>query len=138
MTEDFGVLFAFLKHFLEGLFRKEADIFREHREQAAHQKHCDVLGAIVLLFERERDLREALCNIARYLRGSLRRVQRYWIEPDFAQAFAGFLIAQVFKINAEGLAVWELSVVLSLSREVGIDLDAMSDVADEDERRPAV
>ncbi len=68
----------------------------------------------------------------------LRRIERSRIEPDFAKAFANLLVAEVFKIDAEGLSVRELSVVLSLPGKIRIDLDAMADVADEDERRPAM
>ena len=48
------------------------------------------------------------------------------------------VVAQVFKVDAKGLAVRELGVVLSLSGKIGVDLDAMADIADEDEGRPAM
>ncbi len=75
VREGFRVLLAFLQHFLEGFFRQKADIFREHREQTAHQEHRHVLRRIVLLLQRERHLRETLGNIARHLRRGLCRIK---------------------------------------------------------------
>ncbi len=60
------------------------------------------------------------------------------VVPDRAQALADVLVAQIVEIDAEAVAVRELRVVLALAGEVGIDLDAVADVADEHERRPAV
>jgi hypothetical protein len=87
------VLFTFLQDFLEGFFRQQADIFRKHREEAAHQEHRHVLCGIVLLFQRERDLGKALRNVARNLCRSLRRIERCRIEPDFSKAFADVFVA---------------------------------------------
>ena len=41
----------------------------------------------------------------------------------------GLFVAQVFEVDAKGLPVGELGVVLALEGEVGIELDAVTDVA---------
>lgn len=60
------------------------------------------------------------------------------IEPYRLEAVAHLWFAQVFEINTKALAVGKLGVVLPLPGEIGIDLDAVADVADEDERRPTM
>jgi len=67
-----------------------------------------------------------------------RRVQMQRIIPNQRQPLADVGTPQVFQINAKRLPVGELRVVLPLAGEVGIDLDHMPDVADQDERRPAM
>ena len=126
MTENVRIFLTFLQDFLEGFFREQSDVFREHRKQAAHQEHRDVLRRIVLLLKRERDLREALGDIPRDLRRFLGGIEGCRIEPDFAEAFADFLVAQVFEVDAEGLSIRELCIVLSLSGKISIDLDTMA------------
>jgi hypothetical protein len=66
------------------------------------------------------------------------RVKRLRIEPDRLEAVANLRFAQIFKIDTEALPVGKLRVVFSLASEVGIDLDAVADIADEDEGRPAM
>jgi hypothetical protein len=138
VSEGFRVLLALLQHLLEGFLRQQADVLGEHREQAAHQEHRHVLRRIVLLLQCERDLREAFGDVARDPGRGLRRIERFRGEPDLAQPIANVADAEVFEINAKGLAVRELGVVLALSGKIRIDLDAVADVADQDEGRPAV
>jgi len=136
--KGFRVLLAFLQDLLEGFLRQQPDVLGEHREQAAHQKHRHVLCGIVLLLQRQRDLREAFGYIARHLGGCLRRIERFRMEPDFPESLANVVDAKVFEVNSKRLAVRELGVVLALPGRIRVDLDAMPDIADEDERRPAV
>ena len=70
--------------------------------------------------------------------GLARRIERLRLVPDGLKAIADLRLAQVLEIDAEALAVRKLGVVFSLPGEVGIDLDAMTDIADKDKRRPAV
>ncbi len=63
-------------------------------------------------------------------------VQAKRIGPDSDQAVPDFWPAQVFEVDTEGLAVGKLGVVLPLPGKVGIDLQHMADVADQDERWP--
>jgi hypothetical protein len=60
------------------------------------------------------------------------------IGPDTSQPLPDLRAAQVLQIDAERLAIGELGVVLPLAGEVGIGLDDVADVADQDERRPAM
>jgi hypothetical protein len=63
-------------------------------------------------------------------------VQR--IGPDQPQALPHLRPAQIVEVDAEGPAVGELDVVAALAGEVGIGLDHVADIADQDERRPPV
>jgi hypothetical protein len=46
-------------------------------------------------------------------------------------------LPELFEINAKTVPVGKLGVVLSLAGEVGINLEAMADIADNQEWRPA-
>ena len=48
---------------LEPLLRQQADIFRKHGEEAAHEEFRDLLG-VVLAFQAAGDAGEALCDVA--------------------------------------------------------------------------
>src|SRR3546814_11706586 len=58
--------------------------------------------------------------------------------PDRRQAVAHVLVPQVVEHDPIARTVGKLSVRLSRAGEVGIDLDAVADVRDEQERRPAM
>ena len=77
-------------------------------------------------------------DFASNLGGSSGRIERLRFEPDRSQTLTCLGLAQVFQINAKALSVWELRVVLSLSGEISINLDAVADIANENEGRPAV
>ncbi len=59
------------------------------------------------------------------------------VEPYQAKALADVFLTEFFQINAKALPVWKLSVVLSLASEVGISLEAMANVANNQEGGPA-
>ena len=60
------------------------------------------------------------------------------IGPDCAQPITDGPVAKPFERNGVALAVRELGVVLALTGEVGIDLDHVAHIDDQDERRPTV
>ena len=84
------------------------------------------------------DFGEPFGDFARHLGRDLRGVELVRIEPDQAKPFADFLVAKVFQENAIALPIRELGVVLPLSAEVGVNLEAMADVADDQKWRPAL
>lgn len=65
-------------------------------------------------------------------------VERHGVLPDRAEAFADLFIAEVFEVDAEAVAVRELGVALPLAQEIGIDLDEVPDIHDEEGGGPAV
>jgi hypothetical protein len=99
---------------------------------------CDLFRRTFLGFERFRYFGQTRCDLARDLGGGAGRIERLRVEPDRLEPVAHIGLSQVFQIDAKALAVGKLRVVFSLPGEVGIDLDAMADVTDQDERRPAV
>jgi hypothetical protein len=66
------------------------------------------------------------------------RVKRERVGPDQAEAFTDLGIAQAVERDAEALCVRELAIVLSGQAEVAIELEAVADIDDDQERRPAV
>jgi hypothetical protein len=123
---------------LKDFFGQQADVLCEHREEAAHQKHRDVLRRIFLLLQRKGDLRQPLGDVSRHLCRGLRRIERCRIEPDLLETFTDFGLAKVLKIDSKVLAIGKLRIILSLPGKIRINLDAVSDVANHNERRPSV
>ncbi len=58
------------------------------------------------------------------------------VEPNQAQPLADRIIPQVLEEDAETLAIRKLCVILSLPAEIRKHLEAMTNVADDEERRP--
>ena len=122
---------------LEAPFRQQADILGEHGEQAAHEKFGDFLG-VVLSFQAAGDIREPLGNVAGDLGAAFGGIERMRIGPDRAQPGADFGLAQAGQRNGIAGAVGELGVILPLPGEIGIHLDDIADIDDQNEGRPAM
>ena len=137
MSEETWLVEATPQERLEGVARNELDIFGEHCEQAPHQKKRHVLGIIVLL-EPAGDLRQPPRDLARQFRRASRRIERPRIGPDRVQPVADFGIVQIIEKDPEAPAIGKLDVVFPQPAEVGIDVEAVADVADDQKRRPAV
>lgn len=132
-----GIGEAIAQQRLEAVLGNELDILGEHREQAAHQEQRYLLG-VVLGFQRLRHRRQPLRDLARDAGGMACRIERFGRIPDRPDPLAHRLVAQIVEIDAEPLAVGELNVVFPLSGEVGIELETVSDIADDQEGRPAM
>ena len=128
---------AFAQQPLEAVGRDQADILGEHGEDAAHQEQRDVLRIMPAL-QRLGDQSEALSDLARRLGSLTGRVERDGVAPDLLDPGADGGIAQVFEIDPEAVPVGELGVVLPLPGEVRIELEAVADIAEDDEGRPAM
>jgi hypothetical protein len=132
------VIAAIVEQTAKGFFRKQLDAGGEHREQAAHQELRDLLRRVFLGLQRFRNLRQPPGNVAGDSRACAGRIERLRIEPDRPQPLAHLGFAQVFKIDAEILPIRKLRIVFSLPGEIRIDLDAVPDIANKNERRPAM
>ena len=122
---------------LEPLLGQKADILGEHGEEAAHEEFRDLLG-VVLAFQALGDTGEALGNVAGDFGAAFGRIERVRVAPDRTQPVADGLVAQACQRDGIALAVRELGVVLPLAGKVGIDLDHVAHIDDQDEGRPAV
>ena len=98
----------------------------------------DFLRIVPTLFQQAADRGEPAGDLARDHGRPPRGVERLRIEPDGAQPVADHRIAQIFQVDAKAAAVWELAIVATMSGEIGEQLQAMADVADDQKRRPAV
>ena len=68
----------------------------------------------------------------------LRRVEGERVGPDETEPLAKLLIAQAVERDAEALGIRELAVALAGPAEVGVELEAVADIDDDQEGRPAV
>ena len=151
-----GLAFVFLQQRGETVALQQPHVLREHGEQATHQEQRDLFrnrapvqrqllrpplfrqGPDQPRFQRLREFRQQRRDLARDFRGAPGRIQDLGIGPDRSQAFAHGGIAQVLQIDAVRLAVRELGVVLPLQGEVGVKLDHMANIDDDQKRRPAL
>ena len=97
----------------------------------------DVAG-IVLAFEALGDDRETPGDVAGDFGGLPGRVEAVRIGPDGFQPRLNFRIAQIVHADAEALRIGELGVVLPLPRKIGVELDDVTDIDEDDEGRIAV
>nr|WP_293846939.1 hypothetical protein [Sphingopyxis sp.] len=77
-------------------------------------------------------------NLAGDARGFLRRVEAERVGPDRAKAGADIFTPQIVERDAEAGSIGELGVLLTRAAEIGIDIDAVADIGDEQEGRPTV
>jgi hypothetical protein len=77
-------------------------------------------------------------NLPRDARGFLRRIKAERGRPYGGKPFADFGVAQILQPDAEPRGVGELGVLLPCAREIGIDIDAMANIGDQQEGRPAM
>jgi len=124
---------SFVKH-----FSGRSHVLGEHAEQAAHEEARDQLRMMPFALQGAGHDGKMTRNPAGDLGGAPGRVERERIGPDQAQPLADVRVAQGVERNAEGLGVRELAVALSGPAEVGIELEAVADIDDDQEGRPAM
>ena len=83
-----------------------------------------------------RDLRQPLGDGACRPSSVFRRIELMRVEPNQAQPLADRIISQIFKEDAKTLAIRKLCVILALPAEIRENLEAVTNVADNEERRP--
>ena len=119
----------------EALRRQQLHILGEHREQAAHEELRDEFGIMPGRFETAREGGEARGDLAGDAGGFTRGIQRQRFQPDAAQAFADFRLAQILKRNAMAARIREWRVGGPRAGELGEQFDALTDIDDDQERR---
>jgi hypothetical protein len=92
-----------------------------------------VTGALQLA----RDMRQTGGDFARDAGGNPRRIKRQRVEPDLAQPGSHRLIIQIGQFQAIGTRVGKRRVGGAAAAELGIQLDDMADIDDDQKRRPA-
>ena len=138
MLEGLRVFFAAFQHLLERMFRQQAHILREHREEAAHQEHRDIFRRICLDLQSFGDSGQTLRDLARHAGRAAGGVKGERIGPDACEELAHGLLPQILQIDAEGAAVGELVEGFAVAAKVGVKLEAMADIADDEEGRRLV
>ena len=122
---------------MKARFGKQPHVLGEHREQAAHQKMGHVLGRM-RPFQRARQPRQPVGDVARHARAAPRRVQAHRVEPDRTQHLAFFVVQQVGQGEAVGGRVGEGDVGAAAAAELAVERDGLADVHHQQEGRPAV
>ena len=126
---------ALLQQLRERAFRQKLHILREHGEDAAHEKMRHILRGASALLQRLAHLRKALGDVAGDAGGFLRRVEGMRLLPDALQMRADVVLAQIVHVDAKPVAVGEMAIGAPGAGEVGVKLQAVADIADNDEGR---
>lgn len=129
------VLAEAVEQISEAVLGEEVNVFGEECEDAAHQERRDGRSGVVL-FERAGEVGEVLGYIARYSGGDTAGIERERVEPDRAEAIANVVVLQVLEIDAVGEGIGKWNVRFPGTREIGIDLEGVTDVDHDKERRP--
>ena len=125
---------------LEAALGQQGHVFGEHAEQAAREEGGDTLRRVLTMrargFERSRERGEFVRDFARDLRADASRVERLRVEPELAQALADRLAVQVGQRDAVRARVGERRVGGAAAAELGVELDHVADIDDDEKRRP--
>ena len=81
---------------------------------------------------------EIIGNLARRLGGAGGRVERLGVGPDQRQPLAHLLVMQVVQHDAVGGPVRELGIGFAGAGEVRVHVDAIANIRDQQDRRPAM
>ena len=93
---------------------------------------------MAVLFQGFREIRQGLRDLAGDLRGVLGGIERAGIAPDGAEQVAGLLLVQILEMDAVGARIRETLVLPAGAGELGVEIEGMADIADDEKRRPAL
>ncbi len=106
---------------------QQADIFGEHREQAAREEGGDALGG-VLAFERLGDAGKANGDLARGAGRAAGRVEAVRVGPHGFEAGADFWLGEIVELDTVAARIGEGRVAAAGAGEFGIELDDVADI----------
>ena len=134
----FRVAAQFLELVGKAFTRDQVHIFREHREKAAHEEPGNGFTVMALTFKALAQFGQVGRDVACDLGGFQGRIEAVGVSPDRVQQVAGFLRAQVFKMDAKPVPVRKLVVALTLPRKVGVEFDQVAHIDHHQKRGPSV
>ncbi len=117
---------------------QQADVFREHGEQGAHEEVGDALRGVAGGFERFGEAGELVGDGAGDAGGLAAGVELERVEPEQPETLADGLIAQVVEPDAVVRRVGEGDVGGAGAGEFGVQLDRAAHVDHDDERWSAL
>lgn len=133
--EALGGVFDFFEEVAEAGLGEQAYVFGKHGEEAALEETGDDLRFVPGGFE---GFGEAVGDVAGDLGGDFRRIERVGIGEDEAEAVADFGFPQVRQQDAVVGGIGEALVAPTGAGELGVEVDGMADVADDEEWRAAM
>lgn len=113
------------------------DVFGEGGEDAAHEESSDT-GGLVVAFQVFGEGGELSGDFAGDAGTEAGGIEGGRVEPNCAEAVANGGRGEFVEENSVGVFVWELGVVFAREGEVGVEFQAVADVDDDEEGRPAV
>ena len=134
----FGMGALLLEQAGEAAHRDQAAIFREKREEDAHQETAGRFRIVPALFYAFGHDRQQFRDIAGHTGGVGGGIEAERIHPDRAEPFAHLRLRQILQHDAVAGTIGELGVGLSGAGEIGIDLYAVPDIRYQQEWWPAM
>ena len=132
--EGTGIVFEGIEELFEGVLREEADVFREHTKEAPREEFSDVF-CVVFFLKGFGEFGEVAGNLAGNGSRFFGRVESERGGPDEAEAFADIGVGEVREFDTVRAGVGRLEIVFPFLSEVGVKLDDVSDIDDEEEGR---
>ena len=121
----------------EAVLRQQLDVFCEHREERAHEEGGNGFGAVAAFFQRSGEQSQALCDLAGDAGASEGRVERLRVGPRAAEGLAHVDVAESGEQDTVTLRIRERDVSAAGAGELGVELDAVPDIDDNEQRRAA-
>ncbi|MBK6376757.1 MAG: hypothetical protein IPF61_07305 [Xanthomonadales bacterium] len=133
-----GVVGVLDQQIAKALRRQQLYILGKHGEQAAHEELRDEFGTVSGGFEAARQGGQARGDLAGDAGGFAGGIERKRFQPDAAQAFADFRLAQIVQGNAMAARIRERRVGGPGAAELGEQFNALTDIDDDQERWAAL
>ena len=137
-TELLGVSAQAFEQAGEAVLGQQLDILGKHGEERAHEEGGDTGGVVSAAFQRLREASEVLRDLAGDAGAAARGIERERIEPREAQQVADGGIGEAFERDAVTAGIGERHVSAAGAGELGINLDGVADVDDEEQRRTSL
>ena len=133
-----GVAVKALEQVHEAVLGQQLDVLRKHGEERTHEEGGDGFGAVAGSFQRSGEAAEAPRDIAGDAGAAARGVERLRIGPREAEGLAHVGVRQPGEQDAVALRVGERDVGAAGAGELGVELDAVADIHDDEQRRAAL
>ena len=136
--EAVRVVFYFLEELEEGIAREEADVLGEHGKEAALEEASGDFGVVAVLVEGFGEFREGFGHLTGDGGGVFGGIEGMGISPDAAEAVADFRAVEIREGDAVEDGIGEAFVLPAGAGELGVEVDGVADIADDEEGRTAL
>ena len=134
-----GRVLDFFEQVHEGVLGQQADVFGEHGEEAALEESGDDLGVVAVVFEGLGELGEAALATSRVTSAACLEGSSEWGSVQILRRRSRISGRwRSVRMDAVGGGVREALVMAAGAGELGVEIDGVADIADDEKRRAAL